>query len=135
MKTFSLTITPRSYELDALGHVNNNSISAWLEVARTNLFEEIAATEGGDGFGWLLASLHVDFLRETVYGHDVEIRIADVSLGNSSATIDCEMFQRDEKIVSGRSVMVHLDPETGRPARMPDGVRQRFAEYSAAGGS
>jgi acyl-CoA thioester hydrolase len=134
MKTFSITITPRSYELDALGHVNNNAISAWLEVARTRLFEAIAAAGGGAGFGWLLASLHVDFLRETVYGHDVEIRVADVSLGNSSATIDCLMFQRGEKVVSGRAVMVHLDPETGRPARMPDAVRQRFADYSAAGG-
>ena len=132
MPQFALTITPRSYELDALGHVNNNSISAWLEVVRTRLFEEVAAAEsGGAGFGWVLASLHIDFARETFYGHDVEARVVDVRPGNSSVTIDCEMYQRGEKTVFGRAVMVHLDPDSGSSSPMPAAVRSRFASYAA----
>ncbi|MEM9398560.1 MAG: acyl-CoA thioesterase, partial [Pseudomonadota bacterium] len=31
---FSKTLSPRFYETDALGHINNVTIAAWFEVAR-----------------------------------------------------------------------------------------------------
>jgi acyl-CoA thioester hydrolase len=133
MTQFSVTITPRSYETDALGHINNNAISCWLEVARVRLLEAVGEEVGSKGFGWVLASLHIDFLAETHYGADVEVQITDVSTGRSSLTIDYELRQSGVKTVRAKAVMVHLDFTEKKPLPIADELRACFARYSARG--
>jgi acyl-CoA thioester hydrolase len=126
MADFSITIEPRSYETDALGHINNNAITAWFEVLRVKLIgrlgEDIPMAQN-----WVLVSLAMDFLDETFYGRDVVITATEVAAGNSSLTIHCWMAQDGRRTVEGRAVLVHLDPETKRPAPIPDPFRERVA--------
>jgi acyl-CoA thioester hydrolase len=131
LNQFSVNITPRSYETDALGHINNNAISCWLEVARVRLLETVGAEVGSKGIGWVLASLHIDFLAETHYGADVDVQIVDVSTGSSSLTIDYELFQRGINTVRARAVMVHLDFVEKNSLPIADELRVCFARYSA----
>ena len=133
MTQFSVTITPRSYETDALGHINNNAISCWLEVARVRLLETVGEEVGSKGIGWVLASLHIDFLAETHYGADVEVQITDVSTGRSSLTIDYELRQRGANTVRAKAVMVHLDFREKKALPIADELRACFARYSARG--
>ena len=76
---------------------------------------------------WVVVSLNMDFSAETFYGCDVVITATEVSAGNSSLTIHCEMAQQGRTTVNGRAVLVHLDPETNRPQRIPDAFRERIA--------
>ena len=126
MTDFSITIEPRSYETDALGHINNNAITAWFEVLRVKLIgrlgEDIPMAQN-----WVVVSLAMDFLDETFYGRDVVVTATDVAAGNSSLTIHCEMAQDARLTVKGRAVLVHLDPDTKRPTRIPDAFRERIA--------
>lgn len=129
LQEFSITITPRMYETDAMGHINNASIAAWFEVLRVRFMEE--RLENGPSFvfdpsagvGWILASAHIDYRGETFYGSDVTGRIQEVEIGNSSIKFVGEMEQDGRTTMSGYAVLVFIDLETRRPVRVPDEVR------------
>ena len=127
LKEFAITITPRLYETDALGHINNATIAAWFEVVRIRFIESLVEGDGGIGKDWILASVHIDFTGETFYGSDVVGKITDASIGNTSFTVICEMSQGGRKTVSGKAVLVHLDMQSKSPKRVPDFLRDQLA--------
>ncbi len=131
MKHFAVTITPRFYETDALGHINNASIAAWFEVARTRLLEQVGAHEAMPN-NWVLASVHIDYVDETFYGSDVAIDISSITAGNSSLTIDCEMRQDERLTVRGRAVLVHFDLKTKEKRRISDALREQVVELGGS---
>ena len=127
MQDFTVTISPRFYETDALGHINNASIAAWFEVARIGFLDNLAEGDSGVTRDWVLASMQIDFIAETFYGSDVIARICEASIGNSSFTVMCEMTQGEKVTVRGKAVLVHLDPSTKSPARISDHLREALA--------
>jgi acyl-CoA thioester hydrolase len=127
LKEFAITISPRLYETDALGHINNASIAAWLEVVRMRFLESLAGDEQIDVKSWILASVQIDFISETFYGADVIGKVVDASIGNSSFTLHCEMSQGERDTVRGKAVLVYLDLESNAPVRIPDELRNKVA--------
>ncbi len=127
MKEFSITITPRFYETDALGHINNATIAAWLEVIRMRFLESLADSNETNAKSWILASVQIDFIDETFYGTDVIGKVVDASIGNSSFTLHCEISQGDRQTVRGKAVLVHLDLASKSPTRIPDRLREKLA--------
>lgn len=123
MQEFLITIQPRFYETDALGHINNASIAAWFEVLRTSFLDSLGETNPADAMGWILASVQIDFKAEIFYGCDVTAVITEAVVGNSSLTMTCRMSQRDVTTVTGRAVLVRMDSDTKKPMRIPDGLR------------
>ena len=131
MKNFAVTITPRFYETDALGHINNASIAAWFEVARVKFLESLGEDRPGTASDWVLANINIDFVLETFYGKDVEAVITDAEIGNSSLTVLCEMSQGGRVTVRGRAVLVHRDPVARTSTRVPDELRRELAAFNA----
>ena len=131
MKDFSITITPRFYETDALGHINNASIAAWFEVARVKFLESLGENKPETARDWVLANISIDFVLETFYGNDVEAVITGAEIGNSSLTVLCEMSQAGRVTVRGRAVLVHRDPVAGTSTRVPDELRRELAAFNA----
>ena len=126
MPQYSLTITPRFYETDALGHINNASIAAWFEVARITFLESLADQTAASATKWILASLEIDFVAETFYGTDVVATVTGASPGNSSLKVICEMSQGGKLTVRGTAVLVHVDAVAKKPSRIGDTLRQRL---------
>jgi acyl-CoA thioester hydrolase len=129
-KKFAVTITPRFYETDALGHVNNASIAAWFEVARIRFLESLGEDKPETAANWVLANINIDFVLETFYGKDVEAVITGAEVGNSSVTVVCEMTQSGRVTVRGRAVLVHRDPVAKKSTRVPDGLRRALAAFT-----
>ena len=127
MTDFSVTITPRFYETDALGHINNAVIAAWFEVARASFLESMGDGDARSAEMWVLASLKIDFIAETFYGSDVTAHITGVRPGNSSLTVECEMSQGGRVTVRGTAVIVHLGQAGGSPTRISDALREKLA--------
>ena len=127
MSDFSVTISPRFYETDALGHINNASITAWFEVVRVRYLESLKNSDFSAAKDWILASIQVDFLAETFYGNDVVAKITAANVGNSSLTIFCEMFQQDKLTVKGKAVLVYMDSAEKTSTRIPDKLREQIA--------
>ena len=126
MPEFSITITPRFYETDAMGHVNNASIAAWFEVVRVRFLESLVGDSSVTGVSWILASLHIDFVGETFYGQDVTARIVGAEAGNTSLTVTVEMHQGERQTVRGTAVLVHMDYKTKTTLRVPDSYREQL---------
>jgi acyl-CoA thioester hydrolase len=127
---FSITISPRLYETDAMGHINNATIAAWFEVLRVSFLESIADADGdaepGKVFDWVVASFKLDFAAETFYGSEVTARVTRVAVGNSSLGIDCEMLQDGKVCVRGESVLVHFDNQAKQKKPIGDELRSRI---------
>jgi acyl-CoA thioester hydrolase len=124
LKDFTVTIAPRFYETDALGHINNIAITAWFEVLRVRLLESLGSGSASVAKNWVLAALAMDYVDETFYGADVSMRVTDASVGNKSLTIHCEMSQGGRLTVRGKAVLVHLDLETKETRRIPQPLRE-----------
>ena len=127
MQDFSVIITPRFYETDALGHINNASIAAWFEVVRIRFLESLGQDGLAGAMDWILASLQIDFVAETFYGTDVIASITGAKIGNSSLTVVCEMTQGDKITARGNAVLVNMDRQSNKPARVPDSLREELA--------
>lgn len=127
---FSLTISPRYYETDGLGHINNVSLAGWFETARIRALESLGSETGL--MHWVLASIKIDFQRETFYGSDVTATVIGMRPGTTSLTIDCQMTQNGCKTAFGRAVMVHLGEVGGAPSPIPDQLRAVLDDYPSA---
>ena len=128
MQNFSVTIEPRFYETDALGHINNASITAWLEIVRMKFVASLCEPGSYEAMRWILASLRIDFKSETFFGSDVTGTVIDAVPGNTSLTVVCEMFQGGKLTVKGTAVLVFMDPDTGVPVRLPESLRVRLTD-------
>ena len=118
------SIQPRLYETDALGHINNVSISGWLELGRTTLLERMASDHPAASVdAWVVVSVLAEFAAETFYGEDVLLRITEVTYGTTSMTIGCELWQGGKLTVRGQSVLVHRDPATGAKRPIPEDLK------------
>lgn len=127
---FTMTISPRYYETDGLGHINNVSLSGWFETARIRAMESLGDELGL--LGWLLASIRIDFQGETFYGQDVTATVTAMRPGNTSLTIDCQMTQGGRKTAFGRAVMVHLSGAGGTPAPLTQEFRSAVKNYPSS---
>jgi acyl-CoA thioester hydrolase len=130
-----LTIEPRFYETDALGHISNVAIAGWLETARGHFLGTVLgqgfADSGQDPTNWVLAALRTDFRREILYGQDVTATVTDARVGNSSLTLTCEIRQGGEVAVNSEAVLVGFDPVAREKRRLPDSLRRRLQELGA----
>lgn len=127
MHNFSVTIEPRFSETDALGHINNASIAAWLEIVRMKFIASLYTDESYEAQSWILASLQIDFIAETFFGEDVIGRVADVEAGNTSLTVFCEMHQGGNLTVKAKAVLVFMDEKTRAPTRVPEFLRKQLS--------
>ena len=125
MENFSVKLTPRFYETDAMGHINNATIAAWFEVVRVAYIDELCGGSESMARSWILASVHIDFKGETFYGSEVDARIVGASIGNTSMTVHCQMWQDGRLTVTGQAVVVHIDFDSRTPQRIPDSMREK----------
>jgi len=59
---FSTAISPRVYETDAFGHINNTSVPGWFEKGREPLFRIFTPDLDIRKMPLILARMEVDFL-------------------------------------------------------------------------
>ncbi len=127
MRQFAIEIEPRFYETDALGHINNASIAAWLEIVRMKFIESLVGADPIQAQHWILASLQIDFAAETFFGNMVTARVTRAEPGNTSLTVYCELWQRERLTVRGKAVLVFMDAQTRKPTSLPQTLRAALA--------
>lgn len=119
------TISPRFYETDALGHINNTVVPMWFEKAREPIFQLFIPDMDVNKWKLIIARISVDFLAEIHYGtgKDVEIRTGLVKVGNSSMTIRQEVWQEGKCCARGDAVLIHYDYALAQSVPIPDAIR------------
>lgn len=124
---FNMTVSPRFYETDAFGHVNNTVVTGWFETAREPIFRIFTPEMNIRELTLILARVEVDYIGQIHYGSDVLLRTGVEKIGNKSFTVCQEAWQHDSLVARGRAVQVYFDFATQRSDVLPD-IHRRALE-------
>jgi acyl-CoA thioester hydrolase len=129
MGTYTVDIDVRFRDIDALGHVNNAVYATYVEQARTRYFRDVLDVDISQSSN-VLASLSIDFRRPIeLPDGDVTVTVELAELGRSSATMTHEVRAGDAVAAEAEATIVALDPETGKPAPIPEEHRSKMESY------
>ncbi|RUO26708.1 thioesterase [Aliidiomarina minuta] len=125
---YSEELKVRFYETDALGHVNNTVIPAWIETGRIPVFELFASQGSPYEISLIVANLNVDFLRPVYFGFPVTINTYISRIGNSSFVIGSEIWQKDKLCAKGASTLVNYDYKNECSLPIADEIKLKLKE-------
>lgn len=126
---FKYSVEPRFSETDALGHINNTVIPQWFEQGRLPIFKLFNPDLSLAKWNLILKKMDVDFVAQIFLFSPVEIRTAIRSIGNTSFTVYQEVWQKEQLVARGESVMVHFDYEQQAKAPIPATVREQLEQH------
>ena len=131
---FTMTVTPRFYETDAFGHVNNTVFLGWFETAREPIFRLFTPDMDIRRMNLILARTEVDYLAQTHYGSEVILRTGIERIGNASFTVWHEAWQGGVRVARGKAVQVCFDHASQRSEPIPPVCRQQLMTWLEAAG-
>jgi acyl-CoA thioester hydrolase len=126
---FRMTVTPRFYETDALGHINNTVMSGWFEAAREPVFRFFNPALALDKWNLILAKVEIDYVAQTQYGHDVLVITGIEKIGNASFVVAQEAWQNDVCVAKGRAVQVYFNYDTQKSEPLPADIRVELEKH------
>lgn len=126
---FTETFMPRFSDTDALGHINNTTLPVWFEGARAPIFKLFIPDLNPKKWRLIIAKIEVSYHGQLFYGQSVEIRSYISRIGGASFDVYQEVWQHDEKCVSGTAAMVHFDYQTQTSKKIPDDTRQELTKH------
>ena len=128
---FTITVTPRFGDMDALCHINNTVPAVWFELAR-NPFIRIFDPElklVKENFHLIMVHTDYDFIKQLYFQYDVEIRTWVTRIGTKSFTVFHEAWQQQRLCVKGTAVMVHFNFITEKSTPIPEDKKKILAEH------
>ncbi len=122
----------RFSDLDPLGHVNNAVYFNLFDLAKSDYFNKVkGAQQDWTRVNVVLANIHCDFLSQVLFDEHIVVKTQTLSLGDKSFTMLLHLVNEDTGEVKCvcTQIMVYLDPETMRPARVSDEWRRDLARF------
>ena len=126
---YSLEITPRFNDTDALGHINNASFVTWLEEARRPVFQEFNPTLSIERWNLILARVEVDYLSQCYYGRPVIVESFFEKIGTSSMILTHVLTQEKAKVARGKSILVFFNYDEQKSILIPEDIKQRLKAH------
>lgn len=126
---FTATFSPRFYETDAFGHVNNTVVTGWFETAREPIFRIFTPDMDIQAMKLILARVEVDYLAQIYYGSEVRVQTGIEKIGSSSFVVWHEAYQHDKPVARGKAVQVHFDHTTQRSSPLTEALRQALQQH------
>lgn len=120
----------RFADLDRNGHLNNVKFFEFCQESRVALFRAAGAHDGENGRAWLIVNLAMDFRAPAHWPGEIETGTLVLRIGNSSIRLGQGLFNDQRCIATASMTMVHSDLDTGRPAAIEAGLRQRLLELA-----
>lgn len=131
---FVMTVVPRFYETDALGHINNTVLSNWFEAAREPVFRIFNPALKLPEWNLILARVEIDYVAQTHYGQETEIRTWIEKIGNSSFVVAQEAWQGDVCVARGKAVQVFFNYATQKSEPLPAPYRAELEKHLQVAG-
>jgi len=127
---FKEILIPRFSDTDALGHINNTKVPAWFEGAREPIFKLFIPDLDPKKWQLIIAKIEVSYHGQLFYGQEVEVRTYISRIGGASFDVYQELWQHEEKCVSGTAAMVHFDYQTQASKKIPDEIRVELSKHN-----
>jgi acyl-CoA thioester hydrolase len=124
----------RTYDVDRQGIVHNAVYFYWLEAARVEYFRAIGLPIERDTFvtkhRFVVAHQEIDYFVAAQFDDEYEVLTRISVVRRSSFVFDQLVVLVDGPLlVKASAVLVHLNPATNAPERIPDSYRALIAEY------
>jgi acyl-CoA thioester hydrolase len=116
-------------DMDAMGHVNNTVYFRYMEQARISWFEQLVPEdEVWQSTGIVIVNASCNYKRPITYPGTVEVKLLVGPPGGSSAPTYYELRvdEDPEPYADGAAVVVFINMQTQKPARIPDGIRNKL---------
>jgi acyl-CoA thioester hydrolase len=126
-------------DMDPMGHVNNTVYFRYLEIARIDWLEQVAAQVTPGGVGPVIVNAFCNFHRQLSFPGDIVVQQFVRNPGRSSFDTYATIERADEPGVvyaSGGARMVWIDQAAGRSLPLPGHIRALLGPTptDAAGG-
>ena len=122
-----IEVQRRFSDLDPLGHVNNVAYHDYLQEARMGLIGELDAVVNDD-FAQIVVSQEIRHIKPLGYAREpvvIETQVTD--LARTSYSIVYRILDElGEVAAEATTRLAVVDPVSGRPIRMPEGLRERL---------
>lgn len=142
----TIPLQMRFSDVDSYGHINNVIVVRYFEDARVRLISLPLPPGGGreaeeattlrdalDGALTVVVHQSVDYHRQVFFrAEPIHVRTWVSRVGDSSFTIDYSLQEENGSVVyaGGETVMVLLDPDTGRSRKLTEQHRALLATLS-----
>jgi len=124
----TVAVYRRVSDLDPLGHVNNVVFHDYLQEVRVGI---IGGIDGvlGPGFSQIVVDQHVHHLAPLGYAREpIQIDVWMESMKRSSYVLGYRIHDENGVVVAeATSRLAVIDPESGRPIRIPQEIHDRLA--------
>jgi len=117
-------------DTDAAGIVYYANYLRFIERARSDLVGEMgidqAALLADQGVEFPVRRCEIDYIQPARLDDRLEVRTMVRKLAGASMNMDQDIYRGDEKLIQAKVRLACIDG-TGRPRRLPDGVRAALA--------
>ena len=125
-------ITPRVYETDGAGHINNVFVPAWFEAGRREIFRILTPTLKFSDWRVVLVNMNVDYIDQIYFHNDVYVETGVAKIGNTSFTLSEELKQGARLCARGAATYVHFDYKLQKPCIITDEIRAALSNHLSA---
>lgn len=124
----------RTYDVDRQGIVHNAVYFYWLEAARVEYFRSIGLPIDRETFvtkhRFVVAHQEIDYFAAAQFDDEYEVYTRIPLVRRSSLVFDqLVVLVEGQLLVKASAVLVHLNPATNAPERIPDSYRTLIREY------
>lgn len=124
----------RSYDVDRQSIVHNAVYLYWLEAARIEYFRDIGVPIDRQSFvtkhRFVVVKTDIEYLHAAQFDDPYTVFTRVSFVKNSSFGFEHVIRRTDGKILAtAKSVLVHLNPATNQPERIPDSYRALIREF------
>ena len=120
-------------EVDSFNVVHNLAYLYWLEWARTQYLFDIGMPRDDSIFSkrMPIMTVHseVDYYSSMRFTDNYTVLTKVSNIGDSSITFINQVYSIDKLILEGKSILVYVNTENGKPVTIPDFVREKINNY------
>lgn len=137
--TYFHPIHIRFSDLDAQGHVNNAVYLTYLESARLGYYQTTGIWDkhSGANTGMVVAHIDIDYVAPIFLGHDIEVGLRMVRLGNKSMTLAFQISAREgtQVFARGEAILVVFDDAAEKGVPISEEWRTRITQFEKQKGN
>lgn len=134
-ETYRTRVCPRWSDQDLNGHVNHAAVVTLLEESRIKWRSSMPGVRQAEATPTVVASLEVNYRRPVHHGEDLEVELTVTRIGTSSFSLEFRGSQHAAVAVDGRTVLVSVDPDTGKSRPLAEHERHWLTLFQPSQGN
>ncbi|WP_010186785.1 acyl-CoA thioesterase [Sphingomonas sp. PAMC 26605] len=124
--THSFAIAIEAADIDFMGHVNNASYLKWVQDAVVSHWQRFAPSEALATHAWVALKHEITYRKPTFLDDEVIATVLLEKVQGARAFYETVIKRGEEVLAEVKSSWCCLNVETMRPARLAQGVIDRF---------